>query len=249
MEIVVAGGTGVIGTEVVRIAQIRGHHARALSRANGVDVLTGAGLDEAVRGADVVIDTLSVVTQSARASTRFFTRTTAHLLAAERRHGVGHHLALSIVGVDRAPHAYYAGKLAQEHVVQAGGTPWSVQRTTQFHDFAAQMYGRAAVGPVHPAVRMRTQPVSCTEVAQRLLDIVEDGPSGRVRDLAGPREEDLAEMMRRWARHRGRAGWMPKLALPGRFGTAMRVGSLLPQGDADLGSVTFDDWLRAQTHG
>ncbi|MFY9712400.1 MAG: SDR family oxidoreductase [Microbacterium sp.] len=246
MEIAVAGGTGIVGTEVVRVAQQRGHRVRVLTRGNRVDVQSGEGLDAALEGAGAVIDALSVVTQSARTSTDFFTRTTAKMLAAEQRAGVGHHVALSIVGVDRAPHAYYAGKLAQEQAVQSGQTPWTILRATQFHDFSAQMHRRAAAGPLHLAVRMRTQPVSVIEVAQRLVDLTEAAPAGRARDLAGPREEDLAEMMRSWARHTGREGWMPAITLPGAFGRAMRDGSMLPDDDADRGTVTFADWLASQ---
>ncbi|MBO0979554.1 SDR family oxidoreductase [Microbacterium sp. SD291] len=249
MEIAVAGGTGIAGSEVVRVAQQRGHRVRVLTRGNGVDVHSGEGLDDALSGADTVIDVLSTSTQSARVSTEFFTGTTSHLLAAGRRVGVGHHLALSIVGVDRAPHGYYAGKLAQEQAVQSGQVRWTIQRATQFHDFASQIFRNAAIGPVHPAVRMRTQPVSIVEVATRLVDLAEAGPSGRVPDIAGPREEQLADMIRAWAEHIGHRGWMPSLSLPGAFGRAIRDGRILPGEDADLGTVTFADWLNAQPRG
>ncbi len=249
MEIAVAGGTGIAGTEVVRVAQQRGHRVRVLSRGNGVDVRSGEGLDDALAGADAVIDVLSTSTQSARVSTEFFTGTTSHLLAAGRRVGVGHHLALSIVGVDRAPHGYYAGKLAQEQAVQSGQVEWTIQRATQFHDFAAQMFRNAAVGPIHLAPRMRTQPISIVEVATRLVDLAESGPAGRVRDIAGPREEQLADMVRAWAVHSGHRGWMPEISLPGAFGRALRDGSVLPEADAVLGTVAFSDWLNAQPRG
>lgn len=249
MEIAVAGGTGIAGSEVVRIAQQRGHRVRVLTRGNGVDVRSGEGLDDALAGADAVVDVLGTQTQSARVSTEFFTGTTSHLLAAGRRVGVGHHLALSIVGVDRAPHGYYAGKLAQEQAVQSGQIGWTIQRATQFHDFASQVFRSAAIGPLHPAVRMRTQPIAIVEVATRLVDLAEAGPSGRVRDIAGPREEQLADMMRAWAEHTGHRGPMPAVSLPGRFGRAMRDGSILPGHDADLGTVCFEDWLNAQPRG
>lgn len=249
MQIAVAGGTGVVGAEVVRIAQQRGHRVRVLSRGNGVDVCSGAGLDEALAGVDTVVDVLNTSTQSARVAADFFTETTSHLLAAARRTGVGHHVALSIVGVDRAPHGYYAGKLAQEHTVQAGQVPWTIQRATQFHDFAAQTYRRASFGPLHLALRMRTQPIAIVEVAARLVDLAEAGPAERVRDIAGPREEQLVDMMRSWAAHTGRDGWMPAFSLPGALGRAIRDGSVLPGPDADLGSVTFEDWLMAQPRG
>jgi uncharacterized protein YbjT (DUF2867 family) len=244
MDIAIAGGTGVIGSLVVRIAQERGHAVRVLSRGTGIDVLAGVGLESALRGADAVIDVLGITNTDARKATDFFTRTTANLLAGQS--GAGHHIALSIVGVDRAPYDYYAGKIAQEEAVMHGDVPWTILRATQFHDFAGQIHARAAFGPLHPAVRMRTQPVDASEVATRLVELAEHPAHGRARDIAGPREEELAEMMRAWARHHGRGGWMPRIGLPGAFGRAMRSGALLPQGDADLRGVTFAEWLSAR---
>jgi len=246
MDIAIAGGTGVIGSHVVRVAQERGHAVRVLSRSEGVDVLTGVGLDSALRGADAVIDVLNVTTTDAKKATDFFRQTTANLLAGQRRDGSGHHIALSIVGVDRAPHDYYAGKLAQEDAVTAGDVPWTILRATQFHDFAGQMHSRAALGPLHLAVRMRTQPIDASEVATRLVELAEHPAHGRARDIAGPREEELADLMRTWARHQGHGGWMPRIGLPGAFGRAMRSGALLPQDDAELRGITFAEWLSAQ---
>lgn len=246
MDIAIAGGTGTIGRQVVAAARRRGHAVRVLSRAAGVDAVTGVGLEGALRGADAVIDVLNARTSDARRATEFFQRTTTNLLEAAERVGAGHHIALSIVGIDRAPHGYYSAKLAQEAVLTASRRPWTILRATQFHDFAAQMYEQAAVGPLHPAVRMRTQPVDPEEVAARLVQLAERPESGRARDLAGPREEQLADMMRSWARHHGMRGWMPRIGLPGRFGGAMRSGALLPGPDADLGTGTFAEWLAAQ---
>lgn len=246
MDIAIAGGTGVIGSHVVRVAQERGHAVRALSRRGGVDVRAGVGLESALRGVDAVIDVLNITTLSEKDATDFFRTTTASLLSAERRTGVDHHIALSIVGVDRAPHGYYGAKFAQEREIEASDRPWTILRATQFHDFASQMYARTSFGPVHPVMRMRTQPVDATEVATRLVELAEHPAHGRARDLAGPEEEDLGEMMRAWADHTGRSGWMPRIVMPGAFGRAMRSGALLPQGDADLGRITFAEWLSAQ---
>lgn len=249
MDIAIAGGTGLIGAHVVTVARARGHAVRILSRREGVDVQTGVGLDDALRGADAVIDVLNVTTTDARKAVAFFERTTGNLLAAQRRTGSGHHIALSIVGIDRAPHGYYAGKLAQEEAVTASDEPWTILRATQFHDFAAQMHARVGIGPLHPAVRMRTQPVEASAVATRLIELAEHPARGRARDLAGPREEELADMMRDWARHTGRGGWMPRFALPGALGRAMRAGLLLPGPDAELRGSTFEQWLSAQPEG
>lgn len=108
------------------------------------------------------------------------------------------------------------------------------------------MHRRASVGPLHAAVRMRTQPVDASEVALRLVELAEQPAQGRAQDLAGPREEELAAMMRAWAHHQGSRGWMLAIGLPGDLGQAMRSGALLPDVTADRGAVTFAEWLAAQ---
>ncbi|MDQ1130594.1 SDR family oxidoreductase [Microbacterium sp. SORGH_AS_0888] len=246
MRIAVAGGTGAVGTMAVAEARARGHEVRVLSRAAGVDLTGPEPLD--LVGTEVVVDVLSANVRSAADAIEFFTRTTGALLDAERRSGVGHHVALSIVGIDRAPYDYYAGKLAQEQAVVASGVPWTLLRATQFHEFAEQMLTRARFGPLQLAPRMRTQPVAAHEVAARLVDLAEQPPAGRVPDLAGPREEWLPRMVRACARARGRRMPIPAVSLPGPFGRAMRDGSLLAGPEAVRGAETFDAWL-ARTRG
>lgn len=248
MRIAVAGGSGVVGRLVEQEALRRGHQVRTLARAAGVDVFSGRGLVDALQDVHCVIDTLSVATQSDRTSTRFFSETTRRLLAAETQAGTTHHIALSIVGVDRAPFGYYAGKVAQEKLVSEGSVPWTIQRATQFHEFAAQTIARASLGPVRLAVNMRTQPIAAHEVAVRLVDQAEAAPQGRAHDLAGPHEESLARMMRAYAERCGYRGRMPAVSLPGAFGKATRDGRLLqdPSIATDLGTLRFDAWLDAQ---
>jgi uncharacterized protein YbjT (DUF2867 family) len=157
--------------------------------------------------------------------------------------GTSHHVALSIVGIDRAPEGYYAGKVAQEKLVESGPVPWTILRATQFHEFAEQIYARAKIGPFHVAPRMRTQPIAAREVAEHLVTLAEAGPAGRVAELAGPREESLVEMVRGFARAQGSRAWIPRIPLPGPGGRAQRDGSLLPGPGAVLGSQTFAQWL------
>jgi uncharacterized protein YbjT (DUF2867 family) len=175
----------------------------------------------------------------------FFAGATRNLLAAEAKAGVTHHLALTIVGADAAPEGYYAGKLTQERLVEAGDVPWTILRATQFHEFASQMYQTAKAGPLHAAPRARVQPIAVREVAEHLVTLAEQGPGGRVAELAGPQEESLADMVRRYARAIGHRGWMPEISLPGAFGHALRNGSLLPKPGAVLGRQTFAEWLEA----
>ena len=246
MEIAVAGGTGTVGSLTVAAVRAAGHEPVVLARANGVDLITGSGLDAALAGVDAVIDTANVSTLSARSATAFFTTATGNLLASAGRGDVRHVVLLSIVGVDLMPYDYYAGKVAQEHVVEASTVPWTILRATQFHEFAAQLFGRAKLGPLHVAPRARVQPIAAREVGEHLVEVAAGGPQGRARDLGGPREERLDEMVRAYGRRIGHAGWIPSVSLPGKQMGGMRAGLALPGPDAVLGTQTFPEWLAAR---
>lgn len=247
MRIAIAGGTGVVGAPTVDAVQAAGHEAVILARSRGVDLLTGVGVDAALDGVDAVIDTLNVTTLSADAAVEFFTKATGNLIAASERAGVTHVVLLSIVGIDRIPVDYYAGKLAQEKVVERSAVPWTIQRATQFHEFAAQMFARAKFGPLHLAPRARTQPVAAAEVGERLASLAAGAPQGRARDFAGPREEALDAMVKAYAKRAGYRGWVPSVSIPSAQMKGMREGLALPGPDADLGSQTFADWLAARS--
>lgn len=245
MKIAVAGGTGTVGTHVVETARARGHEIVVLTRGSGVDLVAGTGVDVALDGVDAVIDVASVTTLDTKEAIAFFASVTRNLLAAEERAAVSHHITLSIVGIDGATQGYYVGKQAQEQLVEASDVPWTILRATQFHEFALQMFTNAKLGPLHVAPKMRTQPIAAREVASRLVELTETGPSGRVADLAGPREESLSSMVKAYARARGYRGWIPAIALPGETGRRQRDGSALPGSGAQIGRETFADWLTA----
>ncbi|MCU1482904.1 MAG: 3-beta hydroxysteroid dehydrogenase [Subtercola sp.] len=245
MKIVVAGGTGVVGRFVVEAAQERGHDVVALSRASGVDLVSGSGLAGRLHGVDVVIDVTSVQTQSARASEEFFGTVTRRLLSAEEDVGVGHHIALSIVGSDKAPFGYYAGKALQEKVVSEGGVGSTILRATQFHEFARQVYGQAVIGPVHLIPKMISQPVAAREVGERLVELAEGPPAGRATDLAGPEVLRMADMVRMYAAAMQAKGAILEVPLPGGFGKALRDGTLKAGVTADHGRQTFAEWVVA----
>jgi uncharacterized protein YbjT (DUF2867 family) len=243
MRIAVAGGTGVVGGHVVEAARAAGHEVVALTRSTGVDLMSGSGLADALRGADAVIDVANRTTLRAGASTRFFETTTRNLHVAEREAGVGHHVALSIIGAAAAPAAYYAGKAAQERLVMAEQGGWSVLRTSQFHEFVPQTLARGRLGPLQLVPAMRVQPVAAAEVAAALVAIAAAGPSGLVPDLAGPREESMADLARRYLAATGTRRQVLPVAFPGRWGRAMRDGTVLPGVGARIGRQTFDEWL------
>ncbi|MGS0561425.1 SDR family oxidoreductase [Microbacterium aurugineum] len=246
MRIAVAGGTGTVGRPTVAAIEADGHDAVVLSRSHGVDLVTGRGLDAALDGADVVIDVTSIETLKAAAAIEFFTAATGTLVSAAEEAGVRHVVLLSIVGIDRIPYDYYAGKIAQEKVIASSRVPWTILRATQFHEFAGQMFARAKLGPLHLAPNARTQPVAASEVGARLAALATSEPQGRARDLAGPREEQLSTMIRAFARREGYRGWIPALNVPGPQMAGMRAGDALPGPDADLGSQTFTEWLAAR---
>lgn len=245
MKIAIAGATGAVGRHVVQIAHRRGHTPIEISRSAGIDLLDPLSVARIVVGADSVIDVSSIVTTSTTASEHFFRTATTNLLAAADATGVRSYVVLSIVNVDRAPSGYYAGKVLQESLVENSSLPWTILRATQFHEFAAQMLERAKVGPVHAVPTMRTQPVAASEVAERLVELAEQDAQGRVRDLAGPREEKLVSLACAYARAKGIRGSVVAVPLPGGMGAAMRSGALLPGPDAQLSPITFDEWLSA----
>ena len=246
MRIAVAGGTGAVGTHVVELARGAGHDVVVLSRGAGVDLTTGTGLAEALVGVETVVDVASTFTLDAQESRTFFGTSTRLLLEAEQAAGTRHHLVLSIVGVDRAPHGYYAGKVLQEELVAAGDVPWTVLRATQFHEFAGQVHGSTTVGSLVLVPRMRSETVAARDVAARLVELVGAGPSGRVADLGGPETAWMADLSRAWARHRGDRRPVLGVPLPGALGRAMRDGTLVSSPDADHGTTTFAEWLQSQ---
>jgi uncharacterized protein YbjT (DUF2867 family) len=240
--IAVAGGTGVVGRYVVEEVRRRGHEARVISRSNGVDLTTGDGLDEALGGVQAVVDASNVTTNSGSRSVAFFEAATTHLLDAGARAGVAHHVALSIVGIDRVDLPYYRGKVRQEELVESGKVPWTIVRATQFHEFPGQLVDRSP-RPFAVAPAMLSQPVAAREVATVLVDTALGEPQGRAKDVAGPDQLLISDLVRRVLAKRHQRRIVVPLPMPGRMGRQVRDGGLLPQGDAILGTQTWDDWL------
>ena len=239
--IAVAGGTGQVGRRVVESVRRLGAEPVVLARSTGIDLTAGAGLDSLLEGVDAVIDVTNVVTQNRRRATAFFETTTRHLLEAEERQGVGHHVLLSIVGIDRVPLGYYQAKQAQEELVRQGTVPWTILRATQFHEFSAQMLG---VAPVAVVPSMLSRPVAAREVADELVRLATAPAAGMAAELAGPREERVPDMARRLAAARGRRALVLTAPVPGATGRGMRSGALLPTGGGPRGTQTFDEWLQ-----
>ena len=245
MRIAVAGATGRIGRLTIAALDGAGHQAVPLSRSTGVDVYTGDGLSDALRGTDALIDVINNTSQDETEIVDFFGTTTKNLLAAEEQAGMRHHVLLSIVGLDhnhRAPH--YAGKREQERLVASGPVPWSIVRATQFHDFAAMVAGWTERDGTATIAPLLVQPIAQGDVAAALAEVATGAPLSTRVDIAGPETQDLVDMARRTYAARGRdIRLIPTWR--GAFGPDMAGEVLLPGKDARLGTTTFEDWLAA----
>jgi uncharacterized protein YbjT (DUF2867 family) len=243
MRVAVIGATGRIGRLTVGALERRGHETVGISRTQGVDVYTGEGLVMALTGVDAVVDACSCAATDHDEAVAFFSRSTRNLLEAERQTGVQHHVLLSIVGLTRVTgNAHYAGKRAQEELVERGPVPWSTVPATHFHDFAEMVTtwterdGSATIAP------LLVQPVAPADVAEVLAEVAIGPPQGRCPDLAGPEPQDLVDLARRTRAARGTSiRLVPTWS--GVFGLDMAGDVLLPGPDARIAPTTFDDWL------
>ncbi len=248
MRIAVTGASGRIGRYTVGALTRSGHETVPISRSTGVDAYTGTGLDEALAGVDVVVDVSNTRSQDKPEITDFFGTVTANLLAAGSRAGVRHHVLLSIVGIDHnqnVPH--YAGKREQERRVTTGPIPWSIVRSTQFHDFAAMVAGWTLKDGTATIAPLLVQPIAQREVGEMVADVATGEPLRHHIDIAGPETQDIVDMARRSFAARGeQVRLVPTWR--GVFDDSMAGEVLLPGDNARLGSVTFDDWLAEGAH-
>lgn len=247
MRIAVAGGTGAVGRHTARAARERGHDVVVLSRADGVDVTTGRGLTAALRDVDTVVDVTNTTTFFARTSRRFFEAATHHLLAAGQANGVGHHVALSIVGIDGMDASYYAGKVAQERAVRAGQVPYTITRAGQFHEYVGRLLS-SQKGPVAVMPTAPMRPVAAREVGEHLVAVAEGGPVGRATDFVGPRDEELADLARRQLAYEGIRRRVWEVTLPLTYTRGLASGALRGGPDRIEARITFDDWLASEDH-
>jgi len=256
MRILMTGGTGVLGREMVEVAEAAGHAVRVGSRGPGragvsggrewavMDLAAGTGIDESVAGVDAVIHAASDPKNSRAADVEG----TRALVEACRRAAVGHFVYVSIVGIDRIPVRYYQHKLAAEEIVAGGGVPWSILRATQFHPFIDQLLGAASRFPlVMPLpAGFQVESVDVAEVARRLLRCVDDGPGGRLSDFGGPEAMSLRDAAREWRATRGVKKPLLPLPVPGRAAAALRAGANTVS-SGEHGTLRWRDWLLGQS--
>ncbi|WP_448618649.1 SDR family oxidoreductase [Geodermatophilus sp. URMC 65] len=240
----VTGATGTLGAPTVTRLRAAGHDVRALSRRSGPglttgDLLTGAGIHEAVAGVDTI---LHLATGSRG---RGDVEATRRLLEAADEAGVRRLVLISIVGIDDIPLGYYRDKVVIERLVQESGLGYSILRATQFHSFAEAMFTAQRRSPVVVAPSFQLQPIAVGEVADRLVELAGEPPAGRVADIGGPEQHRVPAVARLWARATGTHRPVVPLTLPGKLFTAYRAGSALVP-DPAYGRRTFADHLAAR---
>ena len=244
MKIVVIGGTGLIGSKVVATLQARGHEALAASPDKGVNTITGEGLHEALRGASVVVDVSNSPSFEGDAPLRFFETSTRNILVAEHAAGVGHHVALSVVGTDRlADTDYFRAKLAQEKLIRASEIPYSIVHATQFYEFVKSIAASATYGDVVRLAPVLVQPMAADDVAAAVVNVALDAPLNGLIEVAGPELVRLDVLVARGLSARRD----PRTVLPDPaaryFGAVLDERTLVPDVGAQLGTIRFEDWL------
>jgi uncharacterized protein YbjT (DUF2867 family) len=244
MKIVVIGGSGLIGTKLVGNLRAKGHEVVAASPASGVNTLTGAGLSEALAGAEVVVDVANSPSFEDAAVLAFFQTSGRNLLAAEAAAGVKHHVALSIVGADRLPDSgYLRAKVAQEELIRAAKVPYTIVRATQFFEFIKSIAAAATDGNRVRLTTARLQPIAADDVAAALTDIVVGAPVNGIVEVGGPEAVPLDELARRLLSATRDAREVTGDPHARYFGAELDDKSLTPGANARIGATRFADWL------
>jgi uncharacterized protein YbjT (DUF2867 family) len=245
MKFTVLGGTGLIGSQVVERLTAMGHDAVPAATSTGVDVITGAGLDAALQGAEVVVNLTNSPTFDA-ASSEFFRTSMTNLLAAGARAGVRHQVILSIVGVDRVPDLdYYRAKALQERLLRTGPTPYSIVRATQFFEFVEAVLSWTADDHSVRLPSTPVQPMAAADVAEAVVEVATGAPLQGIRNVAGPEVFTLDELGRITLAAKGDPRPVVTDEEAGLFG-AVPGDVLIARGDAHLAPTHYRDWLAKQ---
>ena len=244
MKIVVVGGTGRLGSQVVSELQGRRHEAVAAAPSTGFDTISGAGVVEGLTGAQVVVDVSNSPSFEDAAVLQFFQTSTGTLLAAERKAGIRHHVVLSIVGADREPESgYLRAKVAQELLVADGGVPYTIVRATQFFEFLGSIADSNTTDGTVRLPSAHLQPIAASDLAVAVADVVERSPAEGVVEVAGPEAVGLDELVRRVLSAAGDPRPVVTDDSVKYFGAHIGNASLTPGPDARIAPTHLDDWL------
>src|ERR1700747_1465006 len=244
MKIVVIGGTGLIGSRPVAILRQGGHEVLAASPNSGVNTITGEGVKEAVAGAQVVIDLANSPSFEDKAVLEFFETAGRNLLPTEAAASVRHHVALSIVAIDRTDNGYFRAKLAQEKLIEASGVPYTIIRATQFMEFLRGIADSNADGNTVRLPPILFQPIAADDVAAIVADVALAAPRNGLVEIAGPERAPFNEIIARYVKACGAQRVVVRDAEARYFGGRVEEHSLVPLGEARLGRIGLDEWLR-----
>ena len=244
MKIVVIGGTGRIGSKVVAILRQGGHEVIAASPNSGINTITGEGLKEAMAGTQVVVDLVNSPSFEDKAVLEFFQTSGRNLHPAEAAAGVRHHVALSIVGIDRSDNGYFRAKVAQEKLIVASGIPYTIIRSTQFMEFLGGIAAEATKGNEVRISPGLFQPISAEDVAPIVAEVALTAPANGIVEIAGPDRAPFNEIVARYLKAIGDPREVVKDPGARYFGGLVEERSLVPLGEARLGRIGFDEWVR-----
>ncbi|MEH1098727.1 SDR family oxidoreductase [Micromonospora sp. CPCC 205561] len=250
MKIVVIGGSGLIGSKLVESLAAQGHEAVPASPKTGVNTLTGDGVAEVLDGADAVVDVTNSPSLEGAAALEFFETSTRNLLAAAADAGVGHYVALSIVGADRLPDSgYMRAKVAQEKLVAASGLPYSLVHATQFFEFIQGIIDAATEGDTVHLTPVLIQPMAADDVAAAVAEVVVGAPTNAAVEVGGPEQFRLDELGRSFLAAKQDPRSVVGSSDARYFGTTLEERSLLPADGARTAGTRLDDWRTRATHG
>ena len=244
MKIVIIGGTGLIGSKTAPVLRQRGHEVVAASPDTGVNTITGEGLKEALAGAQVVIDLANSPSFEDKAVLEFFETSERNLLPAETAAGVQHHVALSIVAIDRTDNGYFRAKVAQEKLIEASGIPYTIIRATQFMEFLRGIANSSTSGSTVKLPPVMFQPIAADDVAASVAETALAAPRNGVVEIAGPERAPFNEIVARYLKAVGDPRQVVSDPNAGYWGGRVEEHSLVPLGEARLGRVGLDEWLR-----
>ena len=245
MKIVVIGGTGLIGSKTLAILRQGGHEVVAGSPQSGINTITGEGLNEAMAGTQVVIDLANSPSFEDKAVLEFFETSGRNLLAAEAAAGVRHHIALSIVGIDRTPdNGYFRAKVAQEKLIETSGIPYTIVRSTQFLEFLRGIADSSADGNLVRLPPVLFQPIASDDVAASVADVALAPPRNGIVEIAGPERAPFNEIVARYLKAVGDPRQVVSDPEARYWGGRVDEHSLVPLGEARLGRIGLDEGLR-----